>query len=82
MNIANTVINQENASMASMGTDQLLDLFCLDQGNMHSQSSNQEDKQSGKQGMKAILENLQELWDEKQYETEYDMGTFLKSLSK
>lgn len=30
MNIANTVISQENSSLQSMGTDQLLDLFTLD----------------------------------------------------
>lgn len=30
MNIANTVISQENTSLQSMGTDQLLDLFTLD----------------------------------------------------
>ncbi|ELW66703.1 TATA-binding protein-associated factor 172, partial [Tupaia chinensis] len=32
MNIANTVISQENSSLQSMGTDQLLDLFTLDKG--------------------------------------------------
>lgn len=30
MSIANTVINQENSSVQSMGTDQLLNLFTLD----------------------------------------------------
>lgn len=30
MNIANTVISQENSSLQTMGTDQLLDLFTLD----------------------------------------------------
>lgn len=30
MSIANTVINQENTSLQSMGTDQLLNLFTLD----------------------------------------------------
>lgn len=30
MSIANTVISQENASLQSMGTDQLLNLFTLD----------------------------------------------------
>lgn len=30
MSIANTVISQDNASMQSMGTDQLLNLFTLD----------------------------------------------------
>ena len=31
MNIANAVITQDNSSLQSMGTDQLLDLFSLDQ---------------------------------------------------
>lgn len=30
MSIANTIISQENASLQSMGTDQLLNLFTLD----------------------------------------------------
>lgn len=30
MSIANTVISQDNASLQSMGTDQLLNLFTLD----------------------------------------------------
>lgn len=30
MSIANTVISQENSSLQSMGTDQLLNLFTLD----------------------------------------------------
>lgn len=37
MNIANTVISQENSSLQSMGTDQLLDLFTLDKvKNLHN----------------------------------------------
>jgi len=35
MNIANTVISQENASLQSMGTEQLLDLFTLDKVKNH-----------------------------------------------
>lgn len=30
MTIANTIISQDNASLKTMGTDQLLDLFSLD----------------------------------------------------
>lgn len=30
MSIANTIISQDNASLQSMGTDQLLNLFTLD----------------------------------------------------
>lgn len=35
MNIANTVISQENTSLQSMGTEQLLDLFTLDKVKNH-----------------------------------------------
>ena len=35
MSIANTVISQENASLQSMGTDQLLNLFTLDRVSAH-----------------------------------------------
>lgn len=35
MSIANTVINQDNSSLQSMGTDQLLNLFTLDQVRLH-----------------------------------------------
>ncbi|XP_067858540.1 TATA-binding protein-associated factor 172 isoform X3 [Heptranchias perlo] len=76
MSIANTVISQENASFQSMGTDQLLDLFTLDK-------DGQEDKGSGsteKSSMKAILENLGELWDQQQYDTEYNLDNFMHSL--
>ena len=82
MNIANTVINQENASMASMGTDQLLDLFTLESADIQKAACAGGVDDTGQQTMKAVLDNLGELWDEKQYETEYDMGSFLKSLSK
>jgi len=35
MSIANTIINQENTSLQSMGTDQLLNLFTLDKVRLH-----------------------------------------------
>uniref|UniRef100_A0A4W3KDG6 B-TFIID TATA-box binding protein associated factor 1 n=1 Tax=Callorhinchus milii TaxID=7868 RepID=A0A4W3KDG6_CALMI len=75
MNIANTVISQENASLQSMGTDQLLDLFTLDKSHEDRGSCSTE-----KSSMKAMLENLGELWDQQQYDTEYDLDTFMHSL--
>lgn len=36
MSIANTVISQDNASLQSMGTDQLLNLFSLDKVTPHT----------------------------------------------
>merc|ERR1711972_882811 len=66
---ANTVISHENSSLTTMSTDQLLDLFTLS-----------EDKKSGSEGSsgssnsgKLSLENLPALWDQKQYEEEYNM---------
>lgn len=32
-------------------------------------------------GLKKVLENLPELWDEQQYSEEYDLSGFIKSLS-
>lgn len=104
MSIANTVISQDNASMQSMGTDQLLDLFTLDKVRLASRTddaaiafmrlqccplASQGDKRergdrspstSGKASMKSVLEGLGELWDQQQYDTEYNLDTFIHSL--
>ena len=78
MGIANTVISQENASLSSMATDQLLDLFSLDD---RSRKSDAKSSDVVKPGMKGMLESLTELWDEKQYE-EFNLTSFIQSLSK
>uniref|UniRef100_A0AAX7VPZ3 BTAF1 RNA polymerase II, B-TFIID transcription factor-associated n=1 Tax=Astatotilapia calliptera TaxID=8154 RepID=A0AAX7VPZ3_ASTCA len=77
MSIANTVISQENASLQSMGTDQLLNLFTLDKdkGEKGEQSST-----SGKTSMKSVLDSLGELWDQQQYDSEYNLDSFMHSL--
>ncbi|XP_013387250.1 TATA-binding protein-associated factor 172-like [Lingula anatina] len=80
LTIANTVISQENSSLVSMGTDQLLDLFTLDDSKKGTPSEAK--PEHGKESMKSILENMDELWDEKQYETEYDLGSFMQSLAQ
>lgn len=84
LTIANTVISQENASLQTMGTDQLLDLFTLDSKAAHSaddKSGKSGSSSSGKSGVKSLLDNLPELWDEQQYDTEYDLTTFISSLN-
>lgn len=83
MTIANTIISQDNASLKTMGTDQLLDLFSLDdkakgQDIVSSDSSDQNKRES----IKSILENLGDLWDEKEYESEYNLDNFIKSLKR
>ncbi|XP_017770468.1 PREDICTED: TATA-binding protein-associated factor 172 [Nicrophorus vespilloides] len=75
---ANTVISGENSRMETMGTEQLLDLFSHKPtpggGSQEAGSS------SGKPGVKSILEALPELWDDKQYEDEYDLSQFISKL--
>ncbi|XP_069001339.1 TATA-binding protein-associated factor 172 [Embiotoca jacksoni] len=76
MSIANTVISQDNSSLQSMGTDQLLNLFTLDKGEKGEQPTST----SGKASMKSVLDGLGELWDQQQYDTEYNLDSFMHSL--
>ncbi|KAL0725644.1 hypothetical protein Bca4012_040243 [Brassica carinata] len=77
VSVANTVSNAENASMKTMNTDQLLDLFASAKtsktGGAASTKKGSEDNDqiagTGK-GIKAILGNLEELWDQSQYTEE------------
>ena len=86
--IANTVIGQDNSSLQTMSTDQLLDLFTLDeQGKGASVATaaqtltELQESTSNRSSMRAILDSLEELWDEKQYESEYNLENFMKSLT-
>ncbi|XP_027030782.2 TATA-binding protein-associated factor 172 [Tachysurus fulvidraco] len=79
MSIANTVISQENASLQSMGTDQLLNLFTLDKDDK-AEKIDAASSSSGKNSMKSVLDGLGELWDQQQYEAEYDLDNFMLSL--
>lgn len=73
---ANTVVSVNNQSMETMGTDQLLDLFNL------SENEKDNKKPANKTGMKGVLENLPELWDDNQYAEEFDMTAYIGSLKK
>lgn len=78
MTIANTVISSDNSQLQTMGTDQLLDLFCLD--NKSGPENKDSSGDSKTSGVKSVLENLPELWDTNQYENEYDLSNFIESL--
>ncbi|CAH8369757.1 unnamed protein product [Eruca vesicaria subsp. sativa] len=89
VSVANTVINAENASMKTMNTDQLLDIFASAEtskkGGPASTKKGSEDNDqtagTGK-GIKAILGNLEELWDQSQYTEEYNLNQFLAKLNR
>ncbi|ODV83735.1 hypothetical protein CANARDRAFT_202541 [[Candida] arabinofermentans NRRL YB-2248] len=102
MNIASTIVNQQNSGLASMDTNQLLDLFDTDttnneqiqevenndNGDVGGSSANvnrlkdmdvpNEAGLTGKAG--SAINELAELWDEAQYEEEYNLDTFIKTL--
>lgn len=78
---ANTVVSNENASMETMGTDQLLDLFSLSE-EPKQQRAGAGGSAGGSGGMKNVIENLPELWEDQQYEEEYDLTQFIQSLKK
>jgi len=80
LTIANTVISQENSSLQSMGTDQLLDLFSLDKTKEEGEEERKSRESTPGTGIKSLLENLPELWDPDQYEEQYDLTTFIRSL--
>jgi TATA-binding protein-associated factor len=79
LHIANSVINQQNATLTSMDTDQILDLFQTPPVGAQEAKKKAVDPNK-KASAKAILENLEELWDEKQYE-EFDAENFVDSLN-
>ena len=77
---ANSVITRDNSSLSSMATDQLLDLFSLEEvaENLEADPENPENKSGSKsgKGIKALLDNLPELWDDSQYSSEYDLESY------
>ena len=80
LNIANSVVNADNAGLSSMDTDQILDLFSVGGGD---DSTKKESAGSGdpnkKVSAKKILQEMDELWDDAQYEG-LQMDDFLQTL--
>ncbi|XP_039028640.1 TATA-binding protein-associated factor BTAF1-like isoform X2 [Hibiscus syriacus] len=90
LSVANAVINADNASLKTMNTDQLLDLFASAETSKKGASASKRSDSSidadpklmgtGK-GLKAILGGLEELWDQSQYTEEYNLSQFLNKLN-
>ncbi|XP_078035668.1 histone acetyltransferase 1 isoform X2 [Augochlora pura] len=80
---ANTVISPENASLETMATDQILDLFSLEnnKGKRSDKQGEIASKITGVPGVsRSILDILPELWEQQQYDDEYDFDSFLSTL--
>ncbi|EKD20799.1 uncharacterized protein L3040_000906 [Drepanopeziza brunnea f. sp. 'multigermtubi'] len=93
IDVASTVVNQQNAGLGTMETDQILDLFNLgetadgiDKPAAGGTEGKEEDMVDAtgevrEKGKKGWLDDLGELWDDKQYEEEFDLGTFLGKMN-
>ncbi|EFA86022.1 SNF2-related domain-containing protein [Heterostelium album PN500] len=88
LNIANTIVNQENQSIQTMSTNELLNLFDYNESDSQKKESGdngavnsmgQVEKPS-KSGLKNVLASIGELWDESQYTEEFDINNFIGSL--
>jgi len=76
MNIANTVVNADNRSLSSMGTEQLLDLFTLSS----SQTDGRASSSTAGRSAESVLGAMEALWDSRQYDSEYNLETFVQNL--
>lgn len=88
LNIASSVINQQNSGLNSMDGDQILDLFTVSSEEATQAApqatENVEDQvqSSGKVDKGGITGALGELWDESEYAEEYDLDSYIRNLKK
>ena len=79
------MVNIENSSLASMGTEQLMNMFDkedqLSNGAKSSGSAADNTGAAVPNAYQKLMENISDLWDESQYENEFDMSNFIKSLN-
>ncbi|KAJ1965072.1 TATA-binding protein-associated factor mot1 [Dipsacomyces acuminosporus] len=98
LHMANTIVNQQNSGLASMNTDQLLDLFTIAPSEAGGRDSAKpssagaaagagagaggDEAANGSKSISKALEGLEELWDTSQYEDEYNLDNFISSLQQ
>ena len=78
MHTARTVISQDNTSLGSMHTEGVLDLFSLEAGAPQGREGG--GGSGGGGGVRAVLDSLPELWEEREYSEEYDMNAFIRNI--
>lgn len=91
IDVASTVVNQQNAGLNTMDTDQLLDLFNLGETADNAEKPSEHaagnevdmvdiDGEVKEKGKKGWLDDLGELWDDRQYQEEYNLDSFLQTM--
>lgn len=92
LNIASSVINQQNSGLTSMDGDQILDLFTVssDEASQKAPAANSNNEANiaenveatGKVEKNNVTGALGELWDESEYTEEYDLDKYIQNLKK
>jgi len=93
LHLANSVFTEENSSLKTMDTTQLLDLMNYSGSGSDALPGVQgrgdhgvgldgevPSKSGDKKGLKSVLDGLGDLWDEDEYQEEYNMDSFLSTL--
>ncbi|KAG9245201.1 putative helicase mot1 [Calycina marina] len=88
IDVASTVVNQQNAGLGTMETDQILDLFNLGEtaegidkpGEEREEDMVDATGEVREKGKKGWLDDLGELWDDKQYTDEFNLDGFLQTM--
>ncbi|KAI0059098.1 hypothetical protein BV25DRAFT_1901802 [Artomyces pyxidatus] len=81
LNIANSVVTQQNSGLASMDTDLVLDLFKHTTSDEDGTSSKKEKKLPGDPISKNVLHGLEDLPAEEEYQ-DLDLSTFMSSIGR
>jgi len=69
-----------------MGTEQIMNMFnkddSVEQKKQDSSSASSSMPHLGGSNYQKLIENINDLWDESQYENEYNLDNFIKTLHK
>ena len=72
-----------------MGTEQIMNMFNKDESDAQKKqdfsanaSASISTPQMGGNSYQKLIENINDLWDESQYENEYNLDNFIKTLHK
>jgi len=79
LSIANSLVSSDNASMSTMDTHQLLDMFNFDKS---AGEEKQKQKDGKSKSAQSLVDELGELWDSEAYESEYEINNFLQKLNQ
>ena len=91
LDVANAVVNADNASMSAMDTGQMLELFTAEKGAKLGKDGAPVTEQKGAAaaaagaasgGLSNIVNGLEELWDASQYDEEFSVDDFVANLKK